>query len=278
MKALYDQLSLKNSRAVTQMYSTSFSSGVAMLGKDLRDPIHAIYGFVRLADEIVDSFHEYNQPELLRQFRVDTEYALQNCISLNPILNSFQWAVHKYSIKREHIDAFLYSMEMDLEKVLYNREKYETYIYGSAQVVGLMCLHVFCEGKDELYEELKSYAMSLGSAFQKVNFLRDIKADVEHLGRLYFPNVHFDRFSDSMKEEIEKEIEEEFAHALIGIKKLPNSSKLGVFAAYNYYRGLLKRITQVPASELFKKRIRVPNLNKVSLMIGSRTLVGIGQV
>ncbi|MCB0733174.1 MAG: phytoene/squalene synthase family protein [Flavobacteriales bacterium] len=278
MKQLYDTLSFTNSRAVTNAYSTSFSSGVSLLAPKLRNPIHGIYGFVRLADEIVDSFHEYDQEALLDDFTQQTQKAIRDRISLNPILNSFQHVVHDFGVEQAHIDAFLKSMRMDLDRIQYDRNLYETYIYGSAQVVGLMCLHVFCEGDRELYERLKGHAMSLGSAFQKVNFLRDIQADVNQLGRLYFPNISFDRFTDADKRIIEREILDEFDDALKGIKQLPRSSKLGVYTAYSYYKGLLRRIMRTPAPMLMEKRIRVPNLNKISLMLGSRTRVSLGQV
>lgn len=275
---LYNTLSLNSSKLVTRSYSTSFSHGVRMLHKDLRLPIHAIYGFVRVADEIVDTFHDQPQEELLNEFKKDTYIAIERGFSLNPVLQSFQWVVNKYGIDREFIDTFLRSMEMDLYKAKHDEASYDAYILGSAQVVGLMCLRVFCNNDKALFENLKPHAMSLGSAFQKVNFLRDIKADVEHLGRLYFPNVSFESFDEAAKESIEREIKAEFDDALIGIQQLPLSSRLGVYTAYTYYLGLLDNIMQSSVLDLFSKRIRVSNAKKLYLMFRSKTAFKMGMI
>ena len=269
MKSLFDNLSVQVSKLTTQSYSTSFSLGIYFLHDRLRDPIYSVYGFVRVADEIVDSFEGYDQEYLLRKFREDTYEALDQKISANPILNSFQQVVHDYEIDRELIDTFLASMEMDLQKVDYNDEKYQQYILGSAEVVGLMCLHIFTEGDKEQFEELKPYAMKLGAAFQKVNFLRDLKDDYHVLGRTYFPGVDMENFSQEAKLQIEAEIEEDFRIALEGIKKLPASSKGGVYLAYVYYQSLFKKIRRLPATRILSGRIRINNGRKVGLMINS---------
>ena len=269
MKHLYDDLSAQVSKSTTQKYSTSFSLGILALSAKIRPAIYAIYGYVRLADEIVDSFHDYNKEGLLTQFIADTWKAIDDKISLNPILNSFQATVNEYQIDHELIRLFLRSMEMDLQKIEYNSEQYKEYILGSAEVVGLMCLHVFVDGNLKQYEELKPYAMKLGSAFQKINFLRDLKDDFELLGRTYFPNVDFSAFNNSVKAEIEKEIKQEFDEALVGIKKLPASSKFGVFLAYKYYVSLFHKIKRIPAHKIMNERIRIPNSRKLSLMMSS---------
>lgn len=269
MKSLFDQLSVSVSKATTKAYSTSFSLGIYFLNKSLRDTIYSIYGFVRLADEIVDSFAGYNQKKLLSKFTEETYEAIENKISVNPILNSFQHAVNQYNIELELIDTFLKSMEMDLQKVDYTEEKYQQYILGSAEVVGLMCLRVFTSEKPELYIELKPYAMKLGAAFQKVNFLRDMKDDYVLLGRIYFPNVNMTHFNGDVKKEIELEIEQDFKTGLAGIKKLPASSKGGVYLAYVYYRALFKKIKRLPAHKILKERIRINNGEKLGLMINS---------
>ncbi|QIG89379.1 phytoene/squalene synthase family protein [Chryseobacterium sp. POL2] len=263
MKQLFDELSYSVSKITTQKYSTSFSLGILALKPSIRNAIYAIYGYVRLADEIVDSFHEYDKEKLLKRLRMETQNALEEKISLNPILQSFQEIVHKYHIDPVLITQFLNSMEMDLQKIDYNSELYHDYIFGSAEVVGLMCLQVFTEGKKEKFEELKPYAMKLGSAFQKINFLRDLKDDYQILGRTYFPNVDMGVFDNCIKCQIEKEIEEEFKEALIGIKKLPNSSMFGVYLAYKYYISLFKKIKSKTSSEILNKRIRVSNSQKV---------------
>ncbi len=269
MKSLFDTLSVKVSKLTTQSYSTSFSLGIYFLHDRLRDPIYSVYGFVRVADEIVDSFEGFDRKYLLRKFKEDTYEALDQKISANPILNSFQQVVHDYEIDRELIDTFLASMEMDLQKVDYNDEKYQQYILGSAEVVGLMCLHIFTEGDKAKFEELKPYAMKLGAAFQKVNFLRDLKDDYHVLGRTYFPGVDMENFSQKAKLQIEEEIEEDFRIALEGIKKLPASSKGGVYLAYVYYQSLFKKIKKLPATRILSGRIRINNGRKVGLMINS---------
>jgi 15-cis-phytoene synthase len=269
MKATFDNVSIACSRLTTKSYSTSFSLGIYFLHKSMRDPIYAIYGFVRFADEIVDSFEGYNKAYLLDKFKRDTYEAIEHRISLNPILNAFQKSVHDNNINLTLIETFLKSMEMDLEDVHYTRENYEQYILGSAEVVGLMCLHVFTSGNLEMYEELKPYAMKLGSAFQKVNFLRDLKDDYHILGRCYFPNIDLTNFNNDSKQMIEKEIEEEFKEALIGIRKLPAAAKGGVYLAYVYYTSLFKKIKSVPAERVFTERIRINNGYKMGLMINS---------
>ncbi len=269
MKSLFDKVSVQCSKITTRAYSTSFSLGIYFLHKKLRNHIYAIYGFVRFADEIVDSFHDYDKSILLRTFKEDTYKAIENRISLNPILNAFQRTVHQFNINTELIETFLHSMEMDLEKTTYNEEKYREYILGSAEVVGLMCLHVFTEGDSMLYNELKPYAMKLGAAFQKVNFLRDLDADYKTLGRSYFPSIEMDHFNGDSKNMIEKEIEEDFNESLIGIKKLPPSSKAGVYLAYVYYTSLFKKIRNIPAQKVLKERVRISNGEKFGLMINS---------
>jgi len=269
MKEKFDKLSAECSRLTTLRYSTSFSLGIYFLNKELRQPIYAIYGFVRLADEIVDSFHDYDKVLLLAKFKQDCYEAIAQKISLNPVLNSFQKVVNEYQIEMELIDLFLKSMEMDLLQITYTPQKYEEYILGSAQVVGLMCLHVFTKGNKTEYEELKPAAMTLGSAFQKVNFLRDINADYQTLSRTYFPNVNLDQFTNQDKKNIEAEIDDEFKEALIGIKKLPRSSRRGVYLAYIYYKELLHKIKKVPAEKVMKDRIRISNGHKFGLMFDS---------
>lgn len=269
MKLLFDNLSSRISKITTRTYSTSFSLGIYFLNRDLRNAVYAIYGFVRLADEIVDSFEGYDKKYLLAKFREDTYEAIHQRISLNPVLNAFQHAVHQYYIDTGLIETFLRSMEMDLQKTDYTTEKFQQYILGSAEVVGLMCLHVFTEGDFNRYEELKPYAMKLGAAFQKVNFLRDMKADYEVLGRSYFPNVDMARFNHTAKEQIEQEIEKDFQTALTGIKKLPASSKKGVYLAYVYYQSLFKKIKKLPPHRILTERIRINDGKKLGLMINS---------
>lgn len=263
MKQLFDELSYSVSKITTQKYSTSFSLGILALKPSIRNAIYAIYGYVRLADEIVDSFHEYDKEKLLNRLKTETKNALEERISMNPILQSFQETVHTYQIDTKLIEQFLNSMEMDLQKVDYNSALYNEYIFGSAEVVGLMCLQVFTEGNKEKFQELKPYAMKLGSAFQKINFLRDLKDDYQILGRTYFPNVDMAVFDNHIKCQIEKEIEEEFKEALIGIKKLPNSSMFGVYLAYKYYISLFKKIKSKTSSEILNNRIRVSNPQKI---------------
>lgn len=262
MKQLFDDLSYSVSKITTKKYSTSFSLGILALKPAIRPAIYAIYGYVRLADEIVDSFHGYDKEKLLKRLREQTDEALNETISLNPILQSFQETVHKYAIDYALIEQFLHSMEMDLQQVDYNSDLYKEYIFGSAEVVGLMCLQVFTEGNKQKFEELKPFAMKLGSAFQKVNFLRDLKDDYQLLGRTYFPNIEMNVFDNSVKAKIEQEIEEEFAEALIGIKKLPGSSMFGVYLAYKYYLSLFKKIKSKSSNEILNQRVRVPNSQK----------------
>lgn len=263
MKHLFDELSFSVSKVTTQKYSTSFSLGILALKPSIRSAIYSIYGFVRLADEIVDSFHGYDKEKLLNAIRVDTENALAEGISLNPILQSFQQTVNQYKIDTELIRQFLHSMEMDLKIVDYNSKLYKEYIFGSAEVVGLMCLRVFTDGNKEKYEALKPYAMKLGAAFQKVNFLRDLKDDYQILGRTYFPCLDMTEFNNKVKSQIEDEIEKDFTEAILGIKKLPNSSMFGVYLAYRYYLTLFNRIKRKSCQEILKGRVRVPNSIKV---------------
>ncbi len=269
MKSIFDDVSAKCSKLTTNAYSTSFSLGIFLLGKEIRQPIYGIYGFVRFADEIVDSFHDYNKSELLDDFRKETYKAIEQKISLNPILNSFQDSVNRYNIDHELIDTFIESMEMDLNKHSYTQMGYEKYILGSAEVVGLMCLKVFTNGNEEEYQKLKYSAQQLGSAFQKINFLRDAQADFESLGRTYFPSVDMQNFSQENKAQIEDEIQNEFDEALRGIKQLPRSSRLGVYVAYVYYVQLLKKIKGLPANRILEERISVPNSQKFGLMLNS---------
>lgn len=269
MKAIYDKVSAICSREITKAYSTSFSLGIYFLSPALRTPIHGIYGFVRVADEIVDSFHNFDKRSLMQKFRKDTVDALEQGISTNPVLNSFQHVVHNYNIAWELINTFLKSMEMDLERTQHNLKSYDEYILGSAEVVGLMCLRVFTEGNEKLYQELKPYAMKLGAAFQKVNFLRDMKDDYMVLGRTYFPGVDFERFTNNEKQRIQKEIEADFAEALIGIRMLPKSSRKGVYLAYYYYRKLFQRISHTPPEKIMNTRIRISDINKIGLMLQS---------
>jgi len=269
MKSLFDNVSVECSKITTLAYSTSFSLGIYFLDARLRNPVYSIYGFVRFADEIVDTFHDYDKRYLLEKFKGDTLEAIENHISLNPILNAFQQTVHRYHISLDLIFTFLKSMEMDLERQDYSRVNYEEYILGSAEVVGLMCLHVFTEGNKKLYKDLEPYAMKLGAAFQKINFLRDIQADYLGLQRTYFPNVNMEQFTEREKQQIENEIESDFKEALKGIKNLPSSSKGGVYLAYVYYRSLLRKIKRVPADRVLTERIRISNGSKIGLMINS---------
>ena len=267
MKNIFDEVSYSCSENVTKKYSTSFSLATRLLSKNIRKDIYNIYGFVRFADEIVDSFHDYNKTELFNDFSNDLEKALINKIHLNPILNSFQYTFHKYNIDKDLVDSFMKSMRMDLTKKKYSTVKeYKEYIYGSADVVGLMCLKVFVQGDSKLYNKLKNNAMKLGSAFQKVNFLRDLKADKEDLNRTYFPNTKFEKLNESEKNEIINEIENDFKDGLEGIKQLPLDAKFGVFMAYRYYNQLLKKLKKTPASEIINKRIRVPNFKKIEIL------------
>ena len=265
MKELYDTLSRKVSKSTTRLYSTSFSMGIMMLSKEIHSPIYSIYGFVRLADEIVDSFHDFDKAKMLKEFREQTYQAIEEKISLNPILNSFQEVVNQYNIEQELIDTFLDSMEMDLHQNFHDNASYEQYILGSAEVVGLMCLRVFTNGNEEQYQHLKPSAMRLGAAFQKVNFLRDIQADFDVMGRTYFPGVNFENFNQNQKLAIEKDIRADFDAALVGIKQLPKSSRLGVYAAYRYYIALFKKITMLTPQRIMHERIRISNPRKLWL-------------
>ncbi|MFK7755904.1 MAG: phytoene/squalene synthase family protein [Flavobacteriales bacterium] len=269
MKELFDSSSYKISKLVTNTYSTSFSLGIKLLGKDIRPAIYAIYGFVRYADEIVDSFHDYDQKELIEEFEADYRKALERKISLNPILNAYQEVVHAFNLY-ELSDSFMHSMKLDLNKTEYlTEQEYKEYIYGSADVVGLMCLKIFVDGDEEKYEALKDEAMMLGSAFQKVNFLRDLKDDFERLGRSYFPNVKDYTFTEETKQEIIEEIEQDFDRALSGILKLPLECRLGVYVAYKYYLGLLKKIKRKNSQAILEERIRISNSRKVMILAKS---------
>jgi phytoene/squalene synthetase len=265
-KALFDRVSLSTSRLTTHAYSTSFSIGIRCLDKQLRDPIYSIYGFVRFADEIVDTFHDYNKSELFNRFREDTYRSIEEKISLNPILNSFQKTVHEYKIERELIETFLHSMEMDLTAKKFEAESFQNYVLGSAEVVGLMCLRVFISGNDALYHKLKPFAMKLGAAFQKINFLRDIAEDFQGLGRTYFPGLQVSRLDDTTKRQIEESIRPDFDKGFEGIRELPRSSRLGVYVAYLYYRALFKKIRNTPCDHVLTERIRIRNRQKISIL------------
>lgn len=270
MKAIFDTVSFECSKNVTKSYSTSFASAVKMLSPSIRQDIYNIYGFVRFADEIVDSFHDYDKEKLFDLFEEDLQKAIENKISLNPILNSFQHTVSKYDISMDLIGAFMKSMKLDLVKTEYKtKEEYQEYIYGSADVVGLMCLKVFVKGDDVKYEALKKSAMKLGSAFQKVNFLRDLKADFEDLSRTYFPNTNLNQLDEISKKQIIEEIEEDFKAGYEGIVKLPLEAKFGVYMAYVYYRKLLSKLKNTPSAEIKNARIRVPDYQKIGLFAKS---------
>lgn len=267
--ALYDKVCLKASRHTTYAYSTSFSLGVRSLHKRFHGPIHAIYGFVRFADEIVDTFHGFDKEGLLTRFRADTHRAIAEGISLNPILHSFQRVVNRYGIEPELYDTFLDSMAMDLTDQRHDQRSYETYILGSAEVVGLMCLRVFCEGDDALYQRLKPAAMKLGAAFQKVNFLRDLKDDHQSLGRTYFPGIDLSEWGEDTKRAIEQDIQADFDAALTGIRQLPKGARFGVYTAYIYYLALFRKIQALPASRIMQERVRVRNRKKLALLTTS---------
>ncbi|HEY5826407.1 MAG TPA: phytoene/squalene synthase family protein [Cyclobacteriaceae bacterium] len=269
MKQTFDVLSEECSKITTQHYSTSFSLAIYLLSKEIRNPIYSIYGFVRLADEIVDSFHDYDKKYLLDKFKKDCFESIDQRISLNPVLNSFQKVVNEYQIEHRLIELFLKSMEMDLERNRYTPEMYDEYILGSAQAVGLMCLQVFTAGNKEEYEHLKIPAMKLGAAFQKVNFLRDVQADYKTLDRTYFPDVDLTAFSNAEKRIIERDIEKDFAEALIGIKQLPVAARSGVYLAYVYYKQLFNKIKRTSADRVFLERIRISNFQKFGLMCDS---------
>lgn len=269
MQDLYTTTTLKCSKLITQHYSTSFSLGIKTLHKKYHFPVYAIYGFVRYADEIVDTFHKHDKRALLARFREDTYRAIEEGISLNPVLHSFQLVVNQYHIEQELIEAFLHSMEMDLDKNDYTQQEYEKYIYGSAEVVGLMCLRVFCEGDEARYQALKAPAKSLGSAFQKINFLRDIQSDYQERGRVYFPSVDFEEFTPEVKAAIEADIQKDFDHGYEGILQLPKEARLGVYLAYVYYIQLFKKIKRLSATKILNERVRVPDNRKMMLLVSS---------
>ncbi|MDZ4668562.1 MAG: phytoene/squalene synthase family protein [bacterium] len=269
MKALFDKISIRNSKMLTQTYSTSFSMGIRFLANRFQNPIYAVYGFVRLADEIVDSFHGYPKEEMLAELREDAFTAIERGISANPILNSFQEVVNQYKIDFSSIDTFLKSMEMDLQPNEYNQKKYDEYILGSAEVVGLMCLRVFTEGNNDLYEKLKPNAMKLGSAFQKINFLRDFKADKDSLGRMYFPQLQYKPFDAAVKMEIEQDVCKDFEEGFEGIKMLPKDARFGVYVAYIYYSRLLNKIMNMPPQAIMEDRVRISDKQKYALFFSS---------
>jgi phytoene/squalene synthetase len=270
MEELYHKTAFKLSKVITRAYSTSFSLGISALAPAYRNAIYAIYGYVRLADEIVDSFHNYNKRKLLDEFRNETYKAIENGISTNPLINAFQLTVNQYNINLNYVDAFLNSMEWDLYNSFYEQKNYNNYIYGSAEVVGLMCLRVFCNNDDKLFKELLEPAKNLGSAFQKVNFLRDIKSDIEERGRIYFPGVdHAVKVNNENKRILEQGVENEFKNALSGIRKLPNGVRLGVYSAYLYYLILFKKIKRLDVDELLRKRVRISNWTKLALFLKS---------
>jgi len=264
---LFYKVSQECSGVVTKRYSTSFYSAIRLLHKDLRAPIFNIYGFVRFADEIVDTFHKYDKANLLKQFKEEAYAAIHLGISLNPILNSFQKTVNEYKIDHELIDAFFRSMEMDLSRQVYDRDGYQEYIYGSAEVVGLMCLSIFCDGDMEMYKQQEQHARSLGAAFQKVNFLRDIKADYNGLARTYFPGCDFNNFNSTQKQQIEEDIQNDFRHAYKGILQLPLKARFGVYVAYKYYLSLFRKIKRVQAARMLESRIRIPAYRKAMIVV-----------
>ena len=276
MKYLYDDSSIKISKLITNQYSTSFSFSSRLLSKNIRNDIYAIYGLVRLADEIVDSFHDFNKKELLMDLKNDYNKAINMKISLNPILNSFQAVYHRYNFDPYLVDKFFESMEMDLNPSKYNCKLYNQYIHGSAEVVGLMCLKVFVNGNEDRYLDLKDSAMKLGAAFQKVNFLRDVEYDNKELGRLYFPDIDINQMTELEKAEIISDIEKDFSDSLTGLKKLNKDSFFGVYVAYVYYRELLKKIKKVNVSKLYSSRIRISNLKKISLICRSAIKMNLG--
>ena len=269
MLALYNTVCRNCSEMITKNYSTSFSAGIRAFDKKFRAPIYSIYGFVRFADEIVDTFHDQPKAELLEEFRADTYKAIERKISLNPVLHAFQEVVHNYKIDISFIDAFLDSMAMDLDFSNYEDQLYHKYIYGSAEVVGLMCLRVFCEGDDKSFDKLKDSACSLGSAFQKINFLRDMKSDFVDRGRVYFPGVDFNNFTNEDKLNIELDIQADFDHAYSGIIRLPDGAKFGVYLAYTYYTNLFRKIKKSTVAKVKNERIRVADSKKMYLLFSS---------
>lgn len=269
MKAIFDNLSQDMSKMTTRRYSTSFSLGIRFLNKELHKPIYSIYGFVRFADEIVDSFNGFDKEILLAEFKKDTYEAIEKGISLNPILNSFQWAVNKYRVPLDLIETFMNSMEMDLDKKVYDKDTYEKYILGSAEVVGLMCLKIFVSGDEDEYQRLKMNAMKLGSAFQKINFLRDLNDDFNELGRTYFPGINMNDFNNIVKKEIEADIEKDFRLGYEGILMLPKRARFGVYMAYKYYFKLFKKIKRTKAERILEERVRIPNRKKARILVTS---------
>ncbi|MFL2663470.1 MAG: phytoene/squalene synthase family protein [Crocinitomicaceae bacterium] len=269
MKAIFDNLSQDMSKMTTRRYSTSFSLGIRFLNKELHKPIYSIYGFVRFADEIVDSFDGFDKEILLAEFKKDTYEAIEKGISLNPILNSFQWAVNKYRVPLDLIETFMNSMEMDLDKKVYDKDTYEKYILGSAEVVGLMCLKIFVSGDEDEYQRLKMNAMKLGSAFQKINFLRDLNDDFNELGRTYFPGINMNDFNNIVKKEIEADIEKDFRLGYEGILMLPKRARFGVYMAYKYYFKLFKKIKRTKAERILEERVRIPNRKKARILVTS---------
>ncbi len=267
MFSVFLEVSNHCSRLTTRSYSTSFSTAIRLLHRDLRQPVYDIYGFVRFADEIVDSFHGYDKPALLAEFKKETWLALERGISLNPILNSFQHTVNRFNIRHDLIEAFFKSMEMDLTRKNYDKGNFNDYIYGSAEVVGLMCLSVFCDGDREMFNKLKEPARSLGAAFQKVNFLRDLGTDYNSLSRSYFPGFDFNNFSDEDKVKIEEEIGEDFRNAYTGILNLPLKSRFGVYVAYKYYLSLFRKIRKLKPARILETRIRIPNYHKAMIVL-----------
>ena len=264
---IYNKISAATSKLVTEEYSTSFTLGIKIMNKKFHQPVYAIYGFVRLADEIVDTFHGYDKSNLLQKFKTETYDAINQKISLNPLLQSFQQVVNEYAIDKYLIDTFLKSMQTDLTKTTHTKESYNEYILGSAEVVGLMCLKVFCNGNEEEYEQLKPYAIKLGAAFQKINFLRDANADSVELGRNYFPNVNIKQLTQQQKTEIEDDIETDFKAAFTGIKMLTNEARAGVYIAYTYYYALFKKIKSLSPQNILNERIRVSDFMKYSLLV-----------
>ncbi|RIJ42580.1 phytoene/squalene synthase family protein [Pontibacter oryzae] len=269
MEPLFKDTCMQCSKVITQAYSTSFTLGIKTLDKKFHLPIYAIYGFVRFADEIVDTFHAHDKRKLLAEFKKQTYEAIDQKLSLNPVLHAFQCVVNEFSIDKAYIEAFLKSMEMDLDDHVYDRALYEEYIYGSAEVVGLMCLKVFCQGDHEMFDRLKKPACSLGAAFQKVNFLRDMKSDFKERGRVYFPKVEYRNFSNHCKAEIEDDIRKDFDDAYAGIMALPRSARMGVYLAYVYYLKLFRKIQGLPATHILKERVRVPDNTKFALLLSS---------
>jgi len=267
MLQLFHNVSEMCSRTTTEEYSTSFSSAIKLLHHDLQQPIFNIYGFVRFADEIVDTFHDYDKTWLLEQFKTETFEAINRKISLNPILHSFQRTVNEYNIDRALIDSFFTSMKMDLDKKAYSCNDFREYIYGSAEVVGLMCLFVFCEGKTDLYEKLRAPACSLGAAFQKVNFLRDLKADYDGMSRIYFPGCDFNNFTPEEKLRIEADIQHDFTEAFLGIMQLPLKARFGVYVAYKYYLSLFKKIKKLQPTRILEARVRIPKYHKLMIVM-----------